>query len=455
MNSMDEQAATQKSGSGNAEKIREIFTRNGWLRVMGFGLMKLALTAYRTYLEKVMNKPRSARIFADDNIATGIIRQGILKGLGLPAKELRSKPFVGIANSLCELNPGHKHLGEIARAVKDGVTAAGGIPFEFNVPAPCDALANGNVGMNYILAQRDLIADMIEMYVTSQWLDGLVTISACDKINPGMLMAAARLDLPAICVTGGPNAMAIRFHPESKEKGIDERAYDDLARKLDTATCATAGSCELMATANTMQALMEALGMALPYSALAPSFVSRKLELAREAGKRVVELIKSDLKPSRIMTREAFANAVMVDLAIGGSTNTALHLPAIAHELGIELSLDIFNEFNRVIPTLLAISPNGPCGVIDLYMAGGIPAVMKRIRDNLNRECLTVSGKTIGEIADGAKILDETIIPPLDRPHFHEGGTAIVIHEKADDDMTDPTGNSGGRIACGVVRKAS
>ena len=411
---------------GDTDRYRELITRYPRVRSLGFGILKSAMAAYRVYLERVMNKPKSARIFADTALPIGIIRQSILKGLGVPAKELRNKPLVGVANSWCELNPGHKHLDKIAQAVKDGVTAAGGIPFEFNVPAPCDAIANGNEGMNYILVQRDLIADMIETYVSSQWLDALVTVSSCDKINPGMLMAIARLDLPAICVTGGPNAMAIRFHPDSRDKGIDEKGYSDMARKLDSATCATYGACELMATANTIQALMEALGMALPYSALAPAFSSQKLEQAREAGMRVIELIKEGITPSKIITQEAFENAVMVDLAIGGSTNTALHLPALAHELGIDLDLQVFNDFNQKIPTLVGVSPNGPYGVVDLFMAGGIPAVMKRIKDDLRLECMTVSGKTIGQIASKAEVIDEKTIPAREQPFLSEGGTAIL-----------------------------
>lgn len=420
-------APSHSQPAGGADKYRRLLALHPRLRSALFRLVNLGLALYRAYLEKVMNKPRSARLFADESIPTGLIRQSILKGLGIPSSELRNKPLVGVANSWCELNPGHRHLNQIAQAVKQGVAAGGGVPFEFNVPGPCDALANGNEGMKYILVQRDLIADIIETYVTSQWLDGLVTISSCDKINPGMLMAAARLDLPAICVTGGPNAMAIRFHPESREKGIDEKAYSEIGRKLESATCATSGACELMATANTMQALMEALGMALPYSALAPAFTSRKLELAYEAGRRAVELIKEGLTPSRIMTREALENAVMVDLAIGGSTNSTLHLPALAHELGLELPLETFNRLNRIVPTLCAISPNGPHGVVDLYMAGGIPAVMSRLLPDLHRECRTVAGTTIGEIAAGAKVLDEKVIPPRERPFFAEGGTAILF----------------------------
>lgn len=418
---------------GQVDSYREFFTGSSFVRVVGFTLMKAAMSVYRFYLEKVMNKPKSARIFADENLPIGVVRQSILKGLGIPTRELRNKPLIGVANSWCEFNPGHKHLDAIAQSVKKGVSAAGGVPFEFNVPAPCDAIANGNVGMNYILAQRDLIADMIETYVTSQWLDGMVTISSCDKINPGMLMAAARLDLPTICVTGGPNAMAIRFHPDSKEKGIDEKGYTDIARKLDTATCATAGACELMATANTMQALMEALGMALPYSALAPSFSSRKVEQAYEAGERIVKLIADGVTPSKIMTREALENAVMIDLAIGGSTNSTLHLPALAKELGVEFSIELFNTFNKKVPTLLGISPNGPHGVIDLFMAGGIPAVMKRIKDNMHTDCITVSGDSIGKIADRAKVIDEKVIPPRDKPFFAEGGTAVLYGNLAPD----------------------
>jgi dihydroxy-acid dehydratase len=213
-----------------------------------------------------MNKPKSSVLFADEYQPMGLIRGGILKGLGIDDSELRSKPFIGIANSWTELNPGHAHLRAIAESVKIGVRSAGGLPFEFNVPAPCDSIAMGNDGMRFILAQRELIADIIETYMRSQWLDGLVMISSCDKINPGMMIAAARLDIPSIFVPGGTNLWQIRLAP-GFSGSINNKDYSDFRMKLLTATSASCGACEIMGTANTMQCLIEGMGMALPGSA--------------------------------------------------------------------------------------------------------------------------------------------------------------------------------------------
>lgn len=369
-------------------------------------------------------KPKSVTIFEDDGVPIGLVRMSIMKGLGIEAEDMRSRPFIGIANSWVELNAGHTHLRTIAEHVKAGVLLAGGLPFEFNVPAPCDGIGNGNDGMKFILAQRDLIADIVECYARSQWFDGLITISSCDKINPGMLMAAARLDIPTVCIPGGSNAMNIRFMPNTQS--TNHKDYDDLDKKLATATCATCGSCEIMGTANTFQCLMEVLGMALPGSGAVPSYLTEKLRLARIAGKRIVEMIKENLTPSKIMTRKAFENAVMIDLAVGGSTNTTLHLPAIANEAGIELPLSVFNDFNTKIPTLSGVNPNGPYGMNDFFVAGGVPAVMKQLKDDLHTDCMTVTGKTVGENLKYAAVLNHEVIRPKSKPFSTLGGTVIL-----------------------------
>jgi dihydroxy-acid dehydratase len=372
-----------------------------------------------------MKKPRSNQIFDVKDFVIGTVRVSILKGTGVDIEELREKPMIAVVNSHTDLNPGHAHLGLLAEKVKEGVHAGGGIPFEFNVPAPCDGLTEGNDGMRFILPQRELIADMVETHVRSQLFDGMVIISSCDKINPGMIMAAARLDLPAIFLTGGPNSWQIRFKADRKES-VDHKDYEDLPRKIATATCATYGACEIMGTANTTQCLAEALGLCIPGSANVPAFHADKILYARRCGKRIVEMVEEELTVRKILTRDAVENALMVDLAIGGSTNSAIHLPAIAHELGVELPVSAFNEFNKRIPTLCGISPNGPYGVGDLYMAGGIPAVMKMLAEDLHLDALTVTGQTMAQVVEEAQVLDERVIPPRDKPYFPEGSTVVL-----------------------------
>ena len=373
-----------------------------------------------------MKKPQSSPIFDDSDFPISIVRKSIFQGTGTDLTEAGKRPMIAIANSLTEINPGHMHLGPIAQRVKDGVNMAGGLPFEFNVPAPCDGMTEGHAGMRFVLAQRDLIADIIETHVRSMRYDGIVFIASCDKIIPGMIMAAARLDLPAIFVTGGPNAWDIRFKP-SMRGGVDHKCYTDLMDKLATATAATCGSCEVMGTANTMQSLTEALGISLAGSASVPAFHSAKLLYARHAGQRIVDLIEKEMTIKKIITQQSLENALMVDLAIGGSTNVALHLPAIAYELGLELSLKRFNDYNCIIPTLCGISPSGPHGMVDLFVAGGIPAIMKRLGDHLHRDPLTVSGMSIGEIIDQAEVKNPDVIPDKTHAFQPEGATAVLF----------------------------
>jgi len=359
-----------------------------------------------------MKKPKSLPLLDDRDFPINRIRQTMVRGTGTDIEELREKPLIAVVNSHTELNPGHMHLGALAEKVKNGIHAAGGIPFEFNVPAPCDGMSEGHEGMRFILPQRELIADMVEIHVRSMLYDGMVMIAGCDKIIPGMIMAAARLDIPVIFLTGGPSVWQRRLAGDRHPGG---------------GNIASCGACDIMGTANTMQCLAEALGLTLPGSANVPGFHTDKLLFAREAGKRIVAMVEEGLTARKILTPEAVENAVIMDLAIGGSTNSTLHLPAIAHELGITLPLSRFNELNRKIPTLIGIRPSGPHEILDLYGAGGIPAVMKRMADDLHLDALTVTGKTVGEVIGEAQIYDEQVIPPRDRPFAPEGGTVILF----------------------------
>jgi dihydroxy-acid dehydratase len=377
-------------------------------------------------------KKRSQVIFDDSDFPVSILRKSVFQGTGVDMEEVSQKPLIAVVNSQTELNPGHMHLKTIAERVKDGVHAGGAIPFEFNVPAPCDGIAMGHAGMKHILAQRDLIADTVETHIRSMCYDGMVMIASCDKIIPGMIMGAARLDIPAIFITGGPNAMKIRYNV-NMSGSIFHHDYEEMAEKIDTTTCATCGACDIMGTANTFQCMTEALGLSLPGSANVPAFASEKLLYARKAGKRICDMVSEDLTTSKIMTPKAMENALIIDLAIGGSTNATLHLPAIANALGHDFPLQKFNDFNRKIPTLCAIAPSGPYGVTDLWVAGGIPAVMKRLGNDLHLDALSVSGQSIGQIVEEAVIKNEKVIPTRENAHRPEGGTVILSGNLAPD----------------------
>ncbi len=375
--------------------------------------------------KEVDMKKRSKEIFeVIRNTAYYYAPLGMISGVGLEEKEIHSKPFIGIVNTWNEINPGHMHLRNLAQAVKLGVAEAGGIPFEFNTIAPCDGWANANVGMRFILPQREIIADSIEAMVEAHRLDAIVTLSSCDKINPAVLMAAVRLDIPTICVPGGPNLFEIAFTPEYK--GIDIKNYDSFKNKTLCISCATAGACEFMGTANTTQCLMEAFGMTLPNAATIPAFTRMKYVLAKNSGRKIMDLLKKNITPSQIMTEKSLENVMTVDAAIGGSTNAALHIPAIAHEMGLDFDIEIFNEYSKKVPMIVNTSPSGKYGVVDLYKAGGIPAVLSRIKEFLNLDCLTVSEKPIGKLIRRIKVLDNKVIRPLDNPVYPEGGTVIL-----------------------------
>jgi dihydroxy-acid dehydratase len=372
-----------------------------------------------------------------DEMKSGIERaphRALLKALGLTDEDI-AKPFIGVANSFTNIVPGHIHLKNIGEAVKAGILEAGGTPFEFNTIAVCDGLAMGHQGMRYSLPSRELIADSVEIMVQAHRLDGVVLISNCDKVTPGMLMAAARLDVPAISVTGGAMASG-RFRGEKvgvtnvfegMGKVIAEKMTEDELARLESVACPGCGSCNGMFTANTMACLTEALGMSLPYCATALATSAEKLRIAKETGERIVSLIQKNLKPSQILTREAFENAVAVDMALGGSTNSVLHLSAIAREAGGSLPLSLFDEVSRRVPHLCSMVPSGPFDMEDLDNAGGLPALQKVLSPLLHVDALTVSGCSVGENVRDAEVLNANVICPLDNPVHKGGGIAVLM----------------------------
>jgi dihydroxy-acid dehydratase len=350
--------------------------------------------------------------------------RALLKALGLTNDEI-SRPFIGIANSYTNLVPGHIHLRTLGEAVKDGILAAGGTPFEFNTIAVCDGLAMGHQGMRYSLPSREIIADSVEIMIQAHRLDGLVMVTNCDKVTPGMLIAAARMDIPAIAITGGPMAAGRLNGKKISYSNVPEALGQELTR-LENAACPGCGSCSGMFTANTMACMTEALGMSLPYCATSLANSALKVRLAKETGAKIIKLVNDDVKPSAILTRKAFENAIAVDMALGGSTNTVLHLTAIAREAGISLQLSLFDEIGRKVPHLSSMIPSGPNALEDLDAAGGVPAVMNELSGFLHLDLPTVSGKTVYENIKDALILDSNVIHHLTDPVHKEGGIAIL-----------------------------
>ncbi len=359
--------------------------------------------------------------------------RALFKSLGLEDDDI-AKPLIGIANSYTNIVPGHIHLRTIGEAVKEGILSAGGTPFEFNTIAVCDGIAMGHEGMRYSLPSREIIADSVEIMLQAHSLDGLVMISNCDKITPGMLMAAARVNIPAIMVTGGPMA-AGRHHgkkisysamPEALGQVAAGKMAEGELLEMESNACPGCGSCSGMFTANTMACMTEALGLSLPYCATSLANSAFKARLARATGKQIIKLVQDDLKPSQILTKEAFQNAIALDMALGGSTNTTLHLPAIAKEAGINLPLSTFDEIGRKVPHLCSMIPSGIYALEDLDAAGGVPAVMHELSNLLHTELPTVSGKTVSENIKDAQVLDREVIHSLSNPVHKEGGIAIL-----------------------------
>ncbi len=366
--------------------------------------------------------------------------RSLFKAIGYTDDEIK-KPLIGIANSANAVIPGHINLDKITEAVKAGVYMAGGTPIEFGVIGVCDGIAMNHEGMKYSLASRELIADSIEVMATAHAFDAMVMVTNCDKIVPGMLMAAVRLNLPAIVISGGP--MLAGEHPEmtSSDK-IDlvtvfesvgavlsgDMTEEELNR-IEDAACPTCGSCAGMFTANSMNCLTEAIGMGLPGNGTIPAVMSARIRLAKEAGKQIMTLLEKNITPSRIMTDKAFKNALAVDMALGCSTNTVLHLAAIAREANVAMDLNQINEISKATPHLCSLSPGGTHHLQDLNRAGGIPAVMNELfrAGLINNTCLTVTGKTVEDNIKNRGIRDDTVIRSIDNPYHREGGLAILF----------------------------
>lgn len=375
---------------------------------------------------------RSDRIKKGVNAAP---QRALLRALGVTDGEM-GKPFIGIVSSFNEIVPGHMNLDKVVEAVRQGVLAAGGVPFVFPAIAVCDGIAMGHEGMKFSLVTRELIADSTEAMATAHPFDGLVLVPNCDKNVPGLLMAAARLNIPAIFVSGGPmlagrlGSKRISYSTVSEAVGEvhSQRTDADTLQAYEMAACPTCGSCSGMFTANSMNCLTEVLGMALSGNGTIPAVYSERLRLAKAAGEQIMELVRRDVRPRDIMTEAAFRNALTMDMALGCSTNSVLHLPAIAHECGIQLDLDRVNEISARTPNLCHLAPAGDHYIEDLNAAGGMSAVMHEISKLglLETDCMTCSGRTVGETIAGARILDTQVIRSVDHPYSSEGGIAVL-----------------------------
>jgi len=368
--------------------------------------------------------------------------RSLLKAMGYTDKEI-ARPIIGIANSASEIIPGHIYLDRIAEAVKAGVRMAGGTPMEFSTIGVCDGLAMNHEGMKYSLASRELIADSVEVMARAHPFDGLVVIPNCDKIIPGMLMAMLRVNIPGIAVSGGPmltgsvdgRAVDLITVFESVGKVKAKRMSEKELKHLEEAACPGCGSCAGMFTANSMNCLTEAIGLGLPGNGTIPAVNAARIRLAKEAGMAVMNMVKKNILPRDIATNEAFMNAIAVDMALGCSTNTVLHVPALAHEAGIDLNLDLFNQVSTRTPHLVSLSPGGPHHLQDLHEAGGVMAVMAELSkaDLIEREVMTVTGKKLKSSLKGAQVKNRAVIRELVSPYHAEGGLAILKGNLAPD----------------------
>ena len=378
-------------------------------------------------------------MYRSEHILKGLSNQyyrATYKSMGFTTEDLK-RPVIGIANAWSECVPGHYNLRQVAQRVKDGIYRAGGTPIEFGVIGGCDGMGQGHDGMHYILPSRELIANSIESMAQINLFDGLVLLGSCDKIVPGMLMAAARLNIPTVVVSGGP-MLPGRFQGKDisvstvfEAAGRFESGQIDACqlKEIEHCACPGCGSCSGLFTANTMNCMTEVLGMGLPGNGTIPAaYNGKRIALAKYAGMHVMRLVEKNICPRDIMTKAAFENAITVDMAIGGSSNTALHLPAIAHEAGIQLPLDLFDEISKRTPYLTKLSPGGTHHIVDLNEAGGIPAVMHEL-DRLqliHKECTTVTGKTVGEVIEHAEIMRPEVIHSVENPYNKTGGIAVL-----------------------------
>lgn len=380
-----------------------------------------------------------------DNVKSGVEKaphRSLMKALGLTNEEIE-KPLIGVVNTFNEIVPGHKHLREVAEAVKRGVLMSGGTPLEFPAIAVCDGIAMNHQGMKYSLVSRELIADSVEVMAMAHGLDGLVMIPNCDKVVPAMLMVAARLNIPTIIVSGGP--MLAGKH---KGRSIDlssmfeavgavkagKMSEEELFEMEDSA-CPGCGSCAGMFTANSMNCMTEALGLALPGNGTIPAVYGERMRLAKYSGMKIMELVEKDVRPKDIMTEDAFHNALVVDMALGCSTNTVLHLSAIAYEAGVPINLDMINDISKATPNLCRLSPAGPDHIEDLYEAGGITRVMKELskKSLLKLDVKNVTCKSLGDVLKEVKELPQAVIAPIDKPYSETGGIAVLRGNLAPD----------------------
>ncbi|QXE02923.1 dihydroxy-acid dehydratase [Terribacillus sp. DMT04] len=382
-----------------------------------------------------------------DMIKTGIDRaphRSLLHATGVKTSDL-GKPFIGVCNSYIDIIPGHMHLNKFAEVVKDAIREAGGIPFEFNTIGVDDGIAMGHIGMRYSLPSREIIADSAETVIQAHWFDGVFYIPNCDKITPGMLMAAARTNVPSVFVSGGP--MEAGVSPEGKPlnlvsmfEGVGAVQNGTMTEKelatIETLACPTCGSCSGMFTANSMNSLMEMLGMTVPGNGTLLATSDERHELIYEAARHLVRLVKEDIRPRDILTKETFDNAFALDMAMGGSTNTVLHTIAIAHEAGIDYNLADINKIAEKTPYLSKISPASDYSMHDVHLAGGVSAIIKelcKIDGLLHRERITITGKTIAENVEDHEILNKDVIRPLDNPYSPVGGLSILYGNLAPD----------------------
>ncbi len=382
-----------------------------------------------------------------EDVKKGIERaphRSLMKAMGYTEREMK-RPLIGIANAYNGIVPGHVHLDKIVESVKAGIYMGGGVPVEFGVIGVCDGIAMNHEGMKYSLGSRELIADSVEIMAMAHAFDAIVFVPNCDKIVPGMLMAAARLNLPSIFISGGP--MLAGVHPETggpidlvtvfesvgavKSGNMEPSALAE----IEDAACPTCGSCAGMFTANSMNCLTEAVGMGLPGNGTIPAVMAGRFRLAKEAGFAVCELWEKDIRPRFIMSEKAFENALVVDMALGCSTNTVLHLPAIANEAGVDIDLARINEISAKTPHLCSLSPAGDHRLQDLDRSGGIFAVMKELKNAglINETCMTVTGKTVGENVEKAKPADNKVIRTVDAPYHKQGGLAVLFGNLAPD----------------------
>ncbi|MBI5587094.1 MAG: dihydroxy-acid dehydratase [Deltaproteobacteria bacterium] len=371
-----------------------------------------------------------------DRIKKGLERvphRALLYATGIPKGEMK-KPFIGVATSFTDLIPGHIGMRDLERFIEKGVHTGGGYPMFFGLPGICDGIAMGHRGMHYSLPSRELIADLVESVAEAHALDGLVLLTNCDKITPGMLMAAGRLNIPSIVVTAGPmmtgryKGMRTSFIRNTFEAMGRFRSGEISKEELsacESGACPGAGSCQGLYTANTMACLTEAMGMSLPWCGTALANSADKRRIAFDSGERIVGLVKKNVTPRKIMTRAAFENAIRVDMALGGSSNTVLHLLAIAHEAGVKLPLELFDELSKVTPHITSLEPVGPYYMEDLHWAGGIGAVMQRLKDSI-RDNPTVSGKRVKALLDEPRFIDDDVIVPLNKAYHAEGGIAVL-----------------------------